>query len=475
MPPDPMGPANDPDRHGRRAVWIAALITIIGAGMIYADKAAEDRSAFIRWRHQVREMMAGANIYDDYFFPNPPIMPLTLYPLMALPPVAGAVLWFAIKAALAGAAVLFCLRMVRLGDRPVPSWVQAMVVLLSLRPIMSDLHHGNNNILILFLVTATLAAWRKGYDVLAGLILAYAIAFKVTPGLFLLYFAYKRSWRTVGATVLGMGIFLLAVPSLFLGVEFNAVCLGTWWNRILSPYVEGDVVGNQEINQSMVGVLSRLLTESNRGVGEYKLKLHVNFVAWDPRAVVLGIKLLSVAMLGLLAWLCRTRAERRDDPRLLGEFALIVLTMLFVSERSWKHHFVTLLLPYTYLAYRVGVGGLPRAARYALGGVLVASALMMATTSTELGGLFARHQGHKIAQAYGMFLWAGVVLFLATAWRVRVEGRIPPAELGLQADPPVPPLARPAAPGIYRGPHRGLARLVRRDWGPVAAEIRPNP
>ena len=55
-----------------------------------------------------------------------------------------------------------CLRMVRLGDRPVPSWVQAMIVLLSLRPIMSDLNHGNNNIFILFLIAATLTAWRKG-------------------------------------------------------------------------------------------------------------------------------------------------------------------------------------------------------------------------------------------------------------------------------------------------------------------------
>ncbi len=183
------GTALDPDRHGRRAVWIAALITIIGAGMIYADKAAEDRSAFIRWRHQVLEMMAGANIYDDYFFPNPPIM--------CLPPVEGALAWFTFKAAAAAAALLMCLRMVRLGDRPVPSWVQAMIVLLSLRPIMSDLHHGNNNLIVLFLVTATVYAWRKGYDVLAGLILGYAIAFKVTPGLFLLYFIYKGSWRTV--------------------------------------------------------------------------------------------------------------------------------------------------------------------------------------------------------------------------------------------------------------------------------------
>ena len=254
MPPDPPGPASDPDRHGRRAVWIAALITAIGAGMIYADKAAEDRSAFIRWRHQVREMMAGANIYDEYYFPNPPIMPLTLYPLMALPPVEGALAWFGIKAALAAASVLLCLRMVRLGDRPVPSWVQAMVVLLSLRPIMSDLHHGNNNIMILFLVVATLTAWRKGYDVLAGLILAYAIAFKVTPGLFLAYFAYKRSWRTVGATLLGLGIFLLIVPSIFLGPEFNGICLGTWFHRILSPYVVNNDGSPQEINQSMIGV-----------------------------------------------------------------------------------------------------------------------------------------------------------------------------------------------------------------------------
>ena len=465
MPPDPLGPLTDPDRHGRRAVWIAALITMIGAGIIYADKAAEDRSAFIRWRHQVLPLMSGVNVYDLYDFPNPPIMPLTLYPLMVLPPMVGAILWFTIKASLAGASVLFCLRMVRLGDRPVPSWVQAMVVLLSLRPIMSDLHHGNNNILILFLVTATLAAWRKGYDVLAGLILGYAIVFKVTPGLFLLYFAYKRSWRTVGATLAGMVLCFFVIPSIFLGPRFNAECLMTWWKTILSPYVDGGIVGNQEINQSMVGVLSRLLTAPKIGLDRYDQKLQVNLVAWDPKLVIQGIKLLSLGMLGVLAWLCRTKAERRDDPRLFGEYSLVVLTMLFVSERSWKHHFVTLLLPYTYLAYRVGVQGLSRGSRYILGGALVASAVMIATTSTEIAKLFTRHHGHDIAQAYGMFLWAGVVLFIATAWRVRVEGQIPAAELGLAVESdPSKLTAPPASNGILKGPHRGLAQLVRRDW-----------
>jgi alpha-1,2-mannosyltransferase len=319
------------------------------------------------------------------------------------------------------------------------------------------LHHGNNNIYILFLIAATLTAWRKGYDVLAGLILAYAIAFKVTPGLFLLYFAYKRSWRTVGATILGLGLFFFVVPSLLLGYDFNSMCLESWWKRILSPYVDNDFVSPQEMNQSLVGVLTRLLTENKVGVERYDNKLHVNFLVLDHKSLSKWLKGLSIGLVGLLAWLCRTKSERRDDPRLLGEFSLVVLTMLFISERSWKHHYVTLLLPYTYLAYRVGVAGLPKRTRWVLGGVLGASAFLIATTSSEVGGLFAHGQGHKVAQAYGMFLWSGVVLYIATAWRVVAERKVPPATIGLGAEP---------SSTILQGPHCQPTAVVRRDREP---------
>ena len=143
------------------------------------------------------------------------------------------------------------------------------------------------------------------------------------------------------------------------------------------------------------------------------------------------------------------KADRRDDPRLLGEFALVVLAMLFISERSWKHHYVTVLLPITYLAYRAFDPRVARGARAVIAGALLLSTLLMATTSTEVGNLFAhgkghesravqeadasegdsiprllaKGQGHKVAQFYGMFFWSGVVLFVTTAWRVRVEGK----------------------------------------------------
>jgi hypothetical protein len=87
------------------------------------------------------------------------------------------------------------------------------------------------------------------------------------------------------------------------------------------------------------------------------------------------------------------------------------------------------------------------------------SAVMIASTSTEIGGFFLHHQGHKIAQAYGMFFWSGVVLYIATAWRVRAEGRIDAAELGLGTSPPEVPL---------KGPHASMAPIYRRERDPTA-------
>ena len=122
-----------------------------------------------------------------------------------------------------------------------------------------------------------------------------------------------------------------------------------------------------------------------------------------------------VGLVGLLGLFCRTPTKDRFDPRLLGEFSLVVLTMLFASERSWKHHYVTLLLPYTYLAYRVFMPDWGDRRRWVLAGSLILSALMMVATSTEVGGLFHDGQGHELAQAYGLFCWSGMVLYVATA------------------------------------------------------------
>lgn len=433
--PEAVPELDDRDRHGRRAVWITLGITLSIAAIVYVEKAQEDRSAIIRWLYQVRELQEGTNIWENYIFPNPPIFPLTLYPLTYLPETGAAMAWYVLKIGLTVLSILMCFRLVREPDdpRPLLAWVQGLILLLSFRPILSDLHHANNNLVILFLIVATLYAWRKGYDVLAGIILALAITYKVTPALFIPYFMYKRSWRTVGATFLGIGMFLLLVPSLILGPEFNGKCLYYWWFRMIRPYVADGIVGDPEINQSMAGVMMRLLTFQPPRDSRYAPASGLNLLSLDPRMVVYAIKGISVVLVGMLVYFCRPRNGRRTDPRLLGEFSLVVLTMLFVSERSWKHHYVTLLLPYTYLVLQLQKHWPTKPKRLILASGLGASALLMLSTSSEVGGIFAGGDGHKLAQYYGMFFWAGVVLYGLTGWRLLVDSRTDPPELEAMA------------------------------------------
>src|SRR5271165_2934560 len=440
-------------RYSHHVFWCLWAVIVAIAAAFYYPKAADHRSAFVRWRPQVLKFWEGTNIYDKMLFPNPPILPITLGPLMALPPVAGAMTWFAIKVALTTIALTMCLNVVKIRDGPFPPFFLSAILLLSLRPILGDLHHGNINLLILFLIVAMFQAWRQGHDVLAGLLLGLAISYKVTPALFIPYFVYKRSWRTVGSALLGLVLFLLVVPSLIVGTRFNFDCLSMWWHRMLTPFLVEGATSPLEINQSMVGVLTRLLTEIPLGTNRYDLHLDVHLVSWPPQAVSYLVKFLTIALLALLAFFCRTPTDNRRDPRLLAEIALVVLTMLFISERSWKHHFVTLLVPYAYLVWEFYFPSKGPGSRWGIAGALGGSFLLMATTSPEIGGLFADGRGHEIAQGYGMFLWAAVLLYAAVAWRLLARGHGKTARLL--------PTAAEAGPHVARQKERSQ-RLVGR-------------
>jgi alpha-1,2-mannosyltransferase len=403
---------------GRTFWFLWATIILISAAFYY-EKAADHRSAFVRWRPQVLQFWSGVNIYDKMLFPNPPIMPISLYPLMVLPTVTGAMCWFAIKVAMTTAVLLMCFEIVKpTGRTSFPPMLRSLILLLSLRPILGDLHHGNNNLVILFLVMSMYYAWRKGWDIGAGLLLALATSYKVTPALFFIYFAYKRSWRTLGWGMLGLGIFLIIVPSAVIGPQFNGECLGMWWHRMITPFIVKNASSSQEVNQSLLAVLMRLLTNLIPGQGRYDNHVDVNVLSLPTWMVGYLFKGVAFGMLGLLAFLCRTKTTDRRDPRLLGEVSLIVLTMLFLSERSWKHHYVTLLLPYSYLVGEFFSNRLGPRSRALLVGSWALTFSLMAAASADLGGLFAEGQGHEIAQGYGSFLWAGVILYAMVAWRV---------------------------------------------------------
>src|SRR5262245_57234947 len=236
--------------------WFLILLLVLFAALSiqYTQKALDPRgtrSAILRWREQFQAWDGGEDIFNRY--PNPPIMALILKPLAGLPPLAGALTWFYLKAGMALVSLWCVFRMVegpgeedaetrRRGDAErgplsasprlrvsacFPGWAKALTVLLSIRPIMGDLSHGNVNLFILFLVALALFAFTRGRQVTAGVLVGLAVACKVTPALFLVYFLWKRAWRAAAGGVLGLVLFFLLVPAAFWGWQETGQSLGS--------------------------------------------------------------------------------------------------------------------------------------------------------------------------------------------------------------------------------------------------------
>lgn len=424
-----------------RAVFLGAIaIVLIITSLQYLSKVAkpaehgrQTRSAFLRWRDMIHGVFAGANIYvGKNEYPNPPVMAIVLRPFAELPPIAGAMTWFLTKVLMAVLSVLWVFRLV--GSKPdpgepeahpvIPDAARAAAILLALPALTGDLSHNNVNIFILFLVTGCLELYRRGNDACSGLVLGLAIACKITPLLFLAYFIWKRAWRVVAACAAGLVLWLAIVPGAAFGWERNAELLGDWYALMVErPLLKGEIT-TEHPNQAIPGFVYRLFTASPSFMAyertpagdipvpaEYHNVLDIGL----PAAWVV-VKLLTAAFVLAVLVLCRTPRSDRQGWRFAAECGLIALGMLLFSERTWKHHAVTLVLPAAAIAYAAAALELPRSTRRFLVGSLTLSMLLIVLPGLlgrrlqDLSLVYGSHTAVFVLLTFGvcLILWHGL-------------------------------------------------------------------
>lgn len=395
-----------------RRILVALLLLFAGLSIPYAIKASAQRSAIVRWAPQIQQLDA-EGIYQRYAYPNPPIMAILLWPFAQLPPVASALCWFYLKAGMVLLALHWTFRLIERHVQPFPPWAKALTTLLSLRPIMGDLSHGNVNLFILFLVVAALYAYQRGRDFTAGIVLALAMCCKVTPALFLPYLVWKRAWGALAGCAAGLILFLFLVPGLILGPARNAHDLQSWAEQMVIPYVRDGVVTSKHNNQSLPGLIYRLTTDSPSFIAysgeKYVPEQYDNLLSLSPETAGWIIKsCMALFAIGVVLT-CRTATQLRDGWRLAAEFSLVLLGMLLFSERTWKQHCVTLTLPFAVLSYCLATCRPRPLVRGYLIATLVLVSLLMTTTSTGLLTVPAA----KTAQVYGAYVWCYLLLAAA--------------------------------------------------------------
>jgi hypothetical protein len=433
--------------------WYTLVLALFFAllSIPYGIKAWHNGSAFQRWQPQISALGDGVDIAQRFNYPNPPIMALLLYPLARLPAAAqelgltekaastlAALCWFYIKVGLTLLAFRWVFRIVEEPSRPFPMWAKCLTVVLALRPIISDLQHGNVNLFILFLVVAALMAYRLQRDLLAGVVLGLAIACKVTPALFVPYFLWKRSWKALSGCVGGLVLFLWPglVPACFMGWHSNQNHLVSWYYDMVHPFVIEGKVTSEHHNQSLPGLVARLATHSPSFStyvnNEYTPTHYDNLLDLSPALARWLVKGCMGLFALIVMWICRTPSSPRSNWRLSAEFSIVLLGMLLFSERTWKHHCVTLVLPFAVICYYLAAEPLSKRLRaYIIGSLTLTMALMATTSNTASEG--AAHHDHlyqlfaKQAQVYGAFVLAYFVLLAALIVLLRRPANNQPA------------------------------------------------
>src|SRR5262249_54179684 len=342
---------------------------------------------------------------------TPPILPQILTPIFELAeasPAVGALTWFYLKVGMVVVCLYWAFRLVETPGRPYPAIAKAAAVAATVIPIIGDLKHGNVNIFILFLVLCTLYSFARGRDSLSGLLLGLAIACKVTPALFIVYFAWKRAWRVLVGCAVGLVLFFLVIPSLFFAIqkgslvegwEQNWAALTAWKEGMIDPYlIRGEVTSERE-NQSLPGVLTRLFSHEpsfSRWIDGVDTPLAYHNVADSSSSTIKRVvQACQATFLVLMVMSCRApiratgaaSGDVRRGWRLAAEDSLILVGTLLFSERTWKHHCVTLLLPFAVVSYGAFAQEFPVRLKWLTRASLVAAVTFIAIpTGAEVFG-----------------------------------------------------------------------------------------
>ncbi len=384
------------------------------------------RTAFLRWRPQILELDNGTDIYKAFNYPNPPIMALILKPMTTLPPLAGTLVWFALKALMA---VLMAVMIFRLIDVPqLPDWAKALAIVVSLHPIVGDLSHGNVNIFIAFLIVFGLDCYRRQRDLTAGLLIALAIACKITPALFVPYFLWKRAWRTLLGLGLGLCLWWAVVPGAVLGFEFNTVLLTSWFDGMVKPFLIDGQITSEHPNQSLPGLLTRLFTANASFIAyseddgrPFAAATHT-LVNLGPAAVNVVVKAVMLAFVAFFVW--QGRSPHRRGLRFAAECGLIVLGMLLFSERTWKHHATTLLLPVSVLVTVAWLSG------NCWLWVIVGLVPLLSLTPSSMN-----EDTQDLLMVYGAYTLMYLLLAMGMVMTIRSINKVPDAESTPVASP----------------------------------------
>ncbi len=270
--------------------------------------------------------------------------------------------------------------------------------------VWSSYHLGQPSLVLLALMLGAFLSLRYGHDIIAGALVALAVAIKAFPLLAIFYFVYRRYWTAAISLVIALVGLLFLLPIPFRGWD-QTLNDARDWQRGMLRYEQGGIAQRPERgytwkNQSIFGLANRLLRRVN--VDEEPSPPAYANVA-DLNFKTVNIVIIASALLmgfSFVVAMPRQRAPEGDA----REFAALLILILIFTPLAFGYLFVWLMFPLALLIKR----SLEVSA--SLIWLLIALALLTATGVAP-----------RLAQIYGSLSFASLMLYLALAIDLRRE------------------------------------------------------
>lgn len=309
-------PYRDRWRGGVLRPW-GAVHSCVSAYWVAAKKATSVPDLYVEtvYRPAVvanvpRQPNLGPFIVDVYEYP-PTFLPLPrLLALVTADFWGFRRVWFALNLAAVVAGLVFIARRLDESLGTHTMWLTPWA--LAAPSVIGTFQVGNVQLLCLVASAAAMILFERGRPALGGLLLGYAIASKLYPGIFVFYLLLRRDWRAVGWTA-AVGLALTLGTLADIGWTPMAAFFGHL-PRILSgeAFPGLRVPAAIAVNESVPGLVFKAGLLGVPGMGFAAAQV----VGWAY----------SVVLLAATAWLALRAPDRRFDP--LAWIAILILATL---------------------------------------------------------------------------------------------------------------------------------------------------
>jgi len=250
-----------------------------------------------------------------------PILPLAMFSALTAKR-----LWIVFNLGLLAASVDLLSRVTTLSKRRV--W---LIALLAILPLRTSFLYGQMHIAVLFLMALAYFFERRNREWLGGLCIALAGALKIYPLFFLLYFLWKRQWRSVIATIASTVLIVIVG-----GFTIGWGLLRIYALQMLPRSLQGETLDPYSIHAASAAALLHRLFLFEPALNPFPLFS-------SPSAYAIAYSLWQIAVLLPLLWLLYPRnGIKEKDPR---EWGVFLFSLLLLSPVPSSYHFVVMIAP----------------------------------------------------------------------------------------------------------------------------------